>query len=297
MKRKTVQAYTFLSPFLVLVSLFYLLPAILTIIMSFTGLDATFQWKFVGFSNYKKIFLDPYNGLILANTLVYIFSAMVLIILLDLFIAVMTAYFIRSNAWASLFKSIIMLPMVTPSVIYSILWLWYLDATENGFINKVVHFFRPSGSPTNWIADYPMVVIILVEVVVALAYGAIILSSAIRSIPENQFRAARVDGASEWEIIRQIIIPNISSHIKFVVMWETLGLMTNYINIMLITNGGPLNRTEVWALSAYHKAFVDQQYGYGAAISVMLILVVFMLMLLFGFASKRVHAKGGKEND
>ena len=73
--------------------------------------------------------------------------------------------------------------------------------------------------------------------------------------------------------------------------------MTNYINIMLITNGGPLNRTEVWALSAYHKAFVDQQYGYGAAISVMLILVVFMLMLLFGFASKRVHAKGGKEND
>ena len=67
--------------------------------------------------------------------------------------------------------------------------------------------------------------------------------------------------------------------------------MTNYINILLITNGGPLNRTEVWALSAYHKAFIDQQYGYGAAISVLLILVVLMLMLLFQFATKHRQMK------
>jgi inositol-phosphate transport system permease protein len=89
-----------------------------------------------------------------------------------------------------------------------------------------------------------------------------------------------VDGASEWEIVRSIIIPNIRYHIQFIALWETLGLFTNYVTILLITNGGPGNKTEVWALSAYHKAFNNQQYGYGAAISMVLILVVLVLMIL-----------------
>ena len=58
--------------------------------------------------------------------------------------------------------------------------------------------------------------------------------------------------------------------------------ITNYVTIMLITNGGPGVQTEVWALSAYHKAFSDSQYGYGAAISLVLIVVVMVLMLVIG---------------
>ncbi|MDD3456194.1 MULTISPECIES: sugar ABC transporter permease [Sphaerochaeta] len=286
MQGKHLQGYAFLSPFLVLISIFYIAPAILTIVMSFSNLDGSFLWEFVGFENYGKIFKDPNTLLILRNTILYIFISMFIIVVLDLFIATLTTYFIKSDGWASFFKSIIMIPMITPSVVYSVLWIWYLDASDAGFINSVLRFFNKDFSSINWIAQYPFQVIILAQVVVSLAYGAIIFSSAIRSIPENQFKAAHVDGASEWEIVKTIIIPNIRPHIKFIIMWETLGLMTNYLNILLITNGGPLNRTEVWALSAYHKAFIDQQYGYGAAISVLLILVVFMIMLLWLFASR-----------
>lgn len=286
MQGKHLQGYAFLSPFLVLISIFYIAPAILTIVMSFSNLDGSFLWEFVGFENYGKIFKDPNTLLILRNTVLYIFISMFIIVVLDLFIATLTTYFIKSDGWASFFKSIIMIPMITPSVVYSVLWIWYLDASDAGFINSVLRFFNKDFSSINWIAQYPFQVIILAQVVVSLAYGAIIFSSAIRSIPENQFKAAHVDGASEWEIVKTIIIPNIRPHIKFIIMWETLGLMTNYLNILLITNGGPLNRTEVWALSAYHKAFIDQQYGYGAAISVLLILVVFMIMLLWLFASR-----------
>ncbi len=286
MQGKHLQGYAFLSPFLVLISIFYIAPAILTIVMSFSNLDGSFIWEFVGFENYGKIFKDPNTLLILRNTVLYIFISMFIIVVLDLFIATLTTYFIKSDGWASFFKSIIMIPMITPSVVYSVLWIWYLDASDAGFINSVLRFFNKDFSSINWIAQYPFQVIILAQVVVSLAYGAIIFSSAIRSIPENQFKAAHVDGASEWEIVKTIIIPNIRPHIKFIIMWETLGLMTNYLNILLITNGGPLNRTEVWALSAYHKAFIDQQYGYGAAISVLLILVVFMIMLLWLFASR-----------
>ena len=124
--------------------------------------------------------------------------------------------------------------------------------------------------------------IIAATLLTSIAYGTTVFSSAVRSIPENQFRAARVDGASEWEIVRNIILPNLRFHITFITLWETLGLLTNYVTIMLITNGGPGVQTEVWALSAYHKAFADSQYGYGAAISLVLIAVVMVLMLVIG---------------
>ena len=254
--------------------------------MSFTSLDAAFIWEYAGFSNYKRIFMDPTTLTIVKNTVLYIGVSIAIVLVLDLFIAIMTTYFIKSDGWASLFKSIIMIPMITPSVVYSVLWIWFLDASENGFINSLLHSIDNSFTPINWIAEYPFLVIVVVQVMVSLAYGSIIFSSAIRSIPENLFKVARVDGAGEIEIIKTIILPNISGHIKFIAMWETLGLMTNYINILLITNGGPLIRTEVWALNAYHKAFINQQYGYGAALSVMLILVVFMMMLLFSFLSR-----------
>lgn len=286
MKNKNLQAYSFLSPFIVLVSIFYIAPALLTIVMSFTSLDAAFIWEYAGFSNYKRIFMDPTTLTIVKNTVLYIGVSIAIVLVLDLFIAIMTTYFIKSDGWASLFKSIIMIPMITPSVVYSVLWIWFLDASENGFINSLLHSIDNSFTPINWIAEYPFLVIVVVQVMVSLAYGSIIFSSAIRSIPENLFKVARVDGAGEIEIIKTIILPNISGHIKFIAMWETLGLMTNYINILLITNGGSLIRTEVWALNAYHKAFINQQYGYGAALSVMLILVVFMMMLLFSFLSR-----------
>ena len=291
MKKNNIQAYSFLAPFLILTAIFYIAPSIITIVMSFTSLDGSFVWEFNGLENYSRIFKDPNTWTIAMNTVIYIGVSVALIIVIDLFIAIMTTYFIKSDSWASFFKAFIMIPMITPSVVYSVLWIWFLDASEAGFINRMLMKFDPNFTAVNWIARYPMQVVIIVQVIVSMAYGTIIFSSAIRSIPENQFKAAHVDGAGEWEIIKTIILPNIKDHIKFILMWDTLGLMTNYINILLITNGGPLIKTEVWALNAYHKAFVERQYGYGAAISMMLILIVFMFIILFKYLGKLANRK------
>ena len=100
-------------------------------------------------------------------------------------------------------------------------------------------------SPINWIAQYPMQVVIFAKLLTSIAYGTIIFSSAIKAIPENQFKAARVDGAKEWEIVKAIILPNLRFHIMFIALWDTLGLLTDYVNIMLITDGGPGKASEV----------------------------------------------------
>lgn len=280
MKKKNGTAYLFLTPFILMVSVFYLIPAVLTVIMSFTSLDSAFVWQWNSFRNYQKIFADPNTLVIIWNTLVFVVISIVVTIVLDLFFSVLVTYFIKNESISSLFKSLLMIPMITPAVVYSILWIWLLDASREGVVNRIYMGLTGSDLPLNWIAKYPMEIVIAATVLTSLAFGAINFSSAIKSIPENQFRAARIDGAGEWEIVKSIILPNIRGHIQFIALWETLGLFTNYVTILLITNGGPGGRTEVWALSAYHKAFANQQYGYGAAISMMLIVVVLILMIL-----------------
>lgn len=293
MKKKNTQAYLFLSPFLLFTVVLYIVPAIVTVAMAFTNLDSAFIWEFIGLGNFRKIFRDPNTVIILRNTVFYVVVTIVLTVVLDLFFAIMTTYFIRSEAKGSVFKAILMIPMITPVVVYSVLWLWLLSADETSLMNKV-YLALGGQEAVNWIAEYPFAVVIIATLLTSIAYGTTIFSSAVRSIPENQFRAARVDGAGEWEIVSSIILPNLRFHIVFITLWETLGLLTNYVTIMLITNGGPGTQTEIWALSSYHKAFSDSKYGYGAAISVLLIFVVMLLMITIGMALSRQKKRGGK---
>ncbi len=292
MKRKNnLQAYAFLTPFLVLVTLLYILPAILTVVMAFTGLDKTFEWSFVGIKNFRRVFLDPNTPTIIVNTLIYVGVCITGTLIIDLFFAIMTTYFIKSERSSSLFKGILMIPMITPAVVYSVLWVWLLSSTADGFLNKLLMGLTGTDTPVNWIAKYPMQVVICAKLLTSIAYGTIIFSSAIKSIPENQFKAARVDGAREWEIVKSIILPNLRFHVMFIALWETLGLLTDYVTILLITDGGPGKASETWALSAYHKAFIDGKYGYGAAISLILILVVLVLMIAISIVNARMERR------
>ena len=291
MKKNNIQAYAFLSPFLILVTVLYILPAILTVVMAFTNLDSSFIWKFSGLKNFQRVFKDPNTPIIMRNTIVYVTVCISLTLVIDLFFAIMTTYFIKSERAASFFKGVLMIPMITPAVVYSVLWVWLLSSSSTGFVNSIFMGITGSQTPVNWIANYPMQVVIIAKLLTSVAYGTIIFSSAIKSIPENQFKAARVDGAREWEIVKSIILPNLRFHILFIALWETLGLLTDYTTILLITDGGPGTASEVWALSAYHKAFVSQKYGYGAAISLMLILVVLLFMIAITVVNVRMERR------
>lgn len=285
-KQQNAQAYLFLSPFLALVLALYVLPAILTAVMAFTSLDSAFIWEFNGINNFIRIVKDPQTATIVKNTAFYVGITIVFTVVLDLFFAIMTTYFIRSERAGSFFKAMLMIPMITPAVVYSVLWIWLLQASKTGFVNQIYIALTGNGA-VNWIAKYPFQVVIFATLLTSIAYGTIVFSGAIKSIPENQFKAARVDGAGEWEIVKSIILPNLRYHIAFITLWEALGLLTNYVTIMLITNGGPGIQSEVWALSAYHKAFTSQQYGYGAAISLVLIMVVGVLMVAISVLNRR----------
>jgi len=208
-------------------------------------------------------------------------------------LAIMTSYFIKNEHLRLLFQTVWMLPRMTPAVVYALLWLWFLDPTEAGLLNAVIGriFGIP---PQNWILKHPMAVIILANGLIGASFGMVVFSATIKSIPLDYFRAASVDGAYDWHIIRYIILPMLKWPIMFTTIWQTLSLITSYEYILLITDGGLLNKSEVWALYSYHKAFSNYEFGYGAALAVVLVIVgiiITLLMLIFGYEAMMNHGK------
>lgn len=115
MTRKQNQALFMLLPFLILVTIFYIFPALITIGMAFTELDASFIWSFAGLDNFRRIFLDPNTVPIIINTFLYVACTIVLTIIIDVILAILTTYFIQNDKVSTIFKSLYLVFMREPS--------------------------------------------------------------------------------------------------------------------------------------------------------------------------------------
>lgn len=275
-----------LSPFLALVLLFFVVPVIITTLMAFTDMDYAMEWNFIGFHNFEKMVTDPNFFQLVTNTIFYVGGTLLINVLFALLLALLSSYFIQHEKSGMFFRALWMLPRITPPVVYILLWLWLFDASEYGLLNTL-NALLFSKEPMAWLLEHPMTAIIIVNGFVGASFGMVIFSSAIQSIPRELFKAAKVDGASEWSVIKDIILPSIKWPVMFVSVWELLSLLTSYEYILLLTDGGPMFDSEVWALYAFHKAFKNLEFGYGSAFSLILVVVAIivtgMMLKLLGF--------------
>ncbi|UOF89594.1 sugar ABC transporter permease [Fodinisporobacter ferrooxydans] len=267
--RKWKFPFLMLGPFMILIFLFFFLPVILIAVLAFTGMDSSMQWTFNGLENFKHLVSDPNLGVILKNTCLYVFFTLLINVFFGLILGILTTYFIQKESIGLLFRTLWMLPRISPPVVYVLLWLWFFDPSQYGVLNSFRAFLHVP--PEKWLASNPMTAVILANGLVGASYGMIIFSSAIKSIPGELIQAARVDGAFHWAMIQDIIIPAVRWPLMFVTLWQLLSLLTSYDYILLLTNGGPLYSSEVLALYSYHKAFENFQYGYGSALAFILV--------------------------
>ncbi len=179
---------------------------------------------------------------------------------------------------ASFFRAIWFLPRMSPSVVYALLWTWVVAPTDYGLLNQALGGL---GLPlADLKSNAPMLLVVLANGFVGASFGMIIFTSAIRSIPEHLFHAARVDGAGGLAIVRHITLPAIRWQLSFVTIYQALSLLVSFEYIWLITNGGPFFDTTVYALYVYRRAFDNGQYAYGAALVLGLVAVGSVLALV-----------------
>ncbi|SDT51578.1 carbohydrate ABC transporter membrane protein 1, CUT1 family [Paenibacillaceae bacterium GAS479] len=268
-----------LGPFLILITVFFIAPVVLIVILAFTNMDSSMVWDLNGLLNFKKMASDPNLGEIMLNTVFYVTLTLSLNIFLGLSLALLTTYFIKQESVGLIIRTIWMLPRISPPVVYILLWLWFFDPSQYGVLNSLRMIFDMP--PANFLADQPMTAIVLANGLIGASYGMIIFSAAIKSIPGDLFMAARVDGAAERSIIFDIIIPAVKWPLMFVTLWQLLSLLTSYEYILLLTKGGPLFETEVLALYSYHKAFQSFEYGYGSAVALVLVVIALICTFIF----------------
>jgi len=240
---------------------------------------ANMSWMWTT-NNYSELTASDFTGKILANTFFYVFLTLFFNVGFAMLLALGTFY--MPSGQSKFFRAVWLIPRVSPSVIYIMLWRWF--TFENGFMSYVLGFFGVR--PENWLNEYPWTFVIFANGFVGASMGMIIFASAVVAIPSDVLHAAEVDGAYKWQQIRRIILPLMAWPILFITTYQTLSLMTSFEYILLLTDGGPgFFTTEVWALNAYHTAlsnyFGNLRYGFGATLAVVLVVVGIAMSLLY----------------
>jgi len=284
--------YAFLSPALVVIVVFFFIPLVMVFILSFTDLDMTnigrLRWWHPAnwdLDNYVKIFTNKFFSKILFNTLFYVFTTLTLFnVGMALLVALITTHINRRVGFA--FRVLWLLPRITPVVVYIMMWKAMAGPLPMGIINSYILGPLGIGNGDYLLNTYPWAFVILVNGFIGASFGMILFSSAIEAIPKDYTMASKVDGATTWQTIRYVILPMIKWPLLFVTTYQTLSLLTSFEQILLLTDGGPrLYQTEVWALTAYHRAltsyFGNTQWGYGAAWSVILVIIGIVMAVIY----------------
>jgi inositol-phosphate transport system permease protein len=269
--RQWVDRVLFLGPATLLLFMFFVLPVIVDIGIAFTDMSRNLRVSGFTTENFARMFGgDSRLAGVMLVTLMYVLGTLAIFnVTYGLILALVTTSLPDQSG--AFFRAVWFLPRMSPSVVYALLWSWVVAPTDYGLLNQGLAMLGLATVDLK--SSAPMLVIILANGFIGASFGMIIFTSAIRSIPQHLFHAARVDGAGGLSIIRHITLPAIRWQLSFVTIYQALSLLVSFEYIWLITNGGPFFDTTVYALYVYRRAFDNGQYAYGAALSLGLVVV------------------------
>jgi inositol-phosphate transport system permease protein len=263
----------FLGPAILLTLAFFVLPVIVDVAVSFTDLGRSLTVREITTEQYQKVFAgDRRLTQVIALTFIYVLGTLAIFnVTFGLVLALLTTAIPKASG--TFFRGVWLLPRMSPSVLYILLWLWVINPSEFGLFNQILIQLFGVVQPVDLLSDAPVALIIIANGLIGASMGMIIFTSAIRGIPEHLFHAARVDGAGSLAIVRYITLPVLKWPISFITIYQTLSLLVSFEYILLLTKGGPFFDTTVYALYVYRRAFDSGQYAYGAALALFLIVI------------------------
>ena len=288
-------AWLFLAPYLVLFTVFVIVPILLGIWISLHDWDFTLPGKpFVGLSNYKDLFhsdsvtFTPFWHAMRATGIFTVFSVPLLLVIPLAVALVMNQNFRGRNV----FRSIFFAPYVLGVAVVGILWRFLLDANI-GVVNSLMGAIGlPDHTP--WLSSIPEAWIALVGVTVwwTLGFNAVIFLAGLQDVPRDLYEAAKVDGAGAWGRFRHVTLPGLRSVTIFVLMITIIASANMFGQSFIMTNGAPGQSTRTAIFYIAETGLQNFQMGSAAAASWILTLAL-MLVSLVLFTMFRERGEGG----
>lgn len=278
--KPNIAGILFILPAIVGTFIFIVIPTIASFALSFADWDLLNEIKYVGLQNYYEIFTDKVFVKILINTFVYSLSVTACGVIIPLVLACI----LNSKIWfKDFYKTAYFIPFVTPMIVSAIVWEWIFDPNI-GCLNQFLHLH------INWLYDtnFAMPALIIVSVWKLIGYNMIIFLAGLTGINSELLEASKIDGANAIQTFTKITIPLLSPTIFFVVIITAISSFQVFDLIYLMTQGGPLDSTNVIVYAIYKNAFEYFRIGKASALAYVLFVIIFILTSLQWYFRKKM---------
>lgn len=276
--------YLLIAPAFLIYGLFVLVPIAVTIGMSFTDFNLK-TFSFVGFQNYIDLFSDNVFVKSLLNTVLYSVITIPISMALGLALASLLNQKLRGRGF---FRTLFYMPNIFSMVAVSMAWLYLFD-TNNGILNRILDIFGIA--PIGWVtsSSTALLSIVIMSVWNTTGYNMILFLSGLLSIPEYLYEAASIDGATRFRMFVNITIPQLAPTTFFVFVMACINSFQVFGQVLIVTNGGPLNSTTTIAHQIYKNGFEYYKMGYASSQAVILLIIILLITL--------VNFKYGRSSD
>jgi multiple sugar transport system permease protein len=274
--RQKLTPYWFILPTLFVLSFFIAYPVLYSFWLSFHQ----YQWNmpalgkpFVGLENYLDIFRN--RDLLHSARWTVIFT--VISVPIECLLGLSFALILNSRVlvgWArNFFRGVFLIPMMLAPVIAAFMWRMMFDA-EYGPVNHLVTLFGLE--PVRWFTDATSAraTVILTDIWLSTPFGMLVLLAGLQGIPEEYYEAARIDGASAWQLLLRVTLPLLKYPIMIVLIIRTMDALRIFDQIYILTGGGPGTATTTVMYYTYRFAFAFYQMGRASAVSFTVLLVI-----------------------
>jgi len=278
--------YALLAPTVFYVAAIALLPILFTLWLSFRRQLPIFHIsQFVGLENYAFLLEDARFWNALGNTAYFVAVSVTLELVLGLGFALLLNQNFRGRALA---RALVLVPWAVPNVVAARFWEWIFNA-DFGVLNYLL------GVRVNWLGDtfWALHAAILADVWKMTPFAVLLLLAGLQVIPEELYRAARIDGAGRWQLFRHVTLPLLQPVILLVLLFRTMDAARVFDLIFVLTGGGPANETETLVVYTYKLLYRTLQFGYGSALAVATFLFIFGLSLAYLYHLRRAWALRG----
>lgn len=277
-RRETIEGWLFVSPTLIGFMIFFLGPLIAVVFYSLSEWNLlSQQTTFVGLANYEDALTqNPDFWLVIRNSVIFAAGLVPLNMALALALAVALCRPFRGVVF---FRTVFFAPVVTSAVAWAIVWKFLLQG-DAGAVNQMLASVGIDGP--NWLREpnWAMAAVIVTRVLKMVGLNMILYIAALQSIPRDYEEAARLEGASDWQIFRMVTWPLLAPTTLIIMVITTIGSFKVFDHIYLMTGGGPENGTLVLAFYIYQQAFEFFEIGYASALAMIMFAIVLALTIV-----------------
>lgn len=268
--------YAFLTPAMLIIGIFVLLPMIIALLISFSQYNMIEEPHFVGFDQYRRLIQDPFFWNALLNSLLYLVVVVPILSLAPIFLAVLVNRKLRG---ISVFRAIYYLPVVTSLVVTGLMWKWVYE--ENGVLNFILERFGLLNEPVAWLATpaSSLFAVMVVTIWSGMGFYMVIYLAGLQSIPKALYETAELQGVSRFRQTIFITIPMLRPYIALVAVISSIAAMKVFEEVFIMTNGGPLSQTETLVFFVYQNAFIEFDMGYASAAGIALFAITFLFSI------------------